>query len=913
MTVVAVSAGTATVTVTATDPGGASATQSFQVTVPNRAPEPRGSIPALTVEAGGEEAVDLGPYFTDPDGDALTYLAFSSASSVARVSVSASTVTVVAVSAGAATVTATAADPHGATATQSFEVTVPNRAPEPRGSIPALTVEAGEEEAVDLEPYFTDPDEDALEYSASSSSARVAAVSVSGKRLTVRAGRKGTATVTAMATDQDGASATQTFRVTVPNRAPEPRGSMPAVTVAAGRTATVDLEPYFTDPDGDALEYAASSSAAAVATASVSGRLVTVSGVARGSATVMVTATDAEGRSATQSFTVTVPNRAPVPAGTIPRQTLEEGGTGTLALATYFTDPDGDALDYSAVSSNTTVATVVGVTGATLTIRAVRSGTATVTVTARDPGRLTATQTFTVAVETGNQAPQPRGALTDRTVVEGSGVTVNLANAFTDPDGDALEYSAVSSITAVARVAVTGATLRVSGVAPGRATVTVTARDPGNLEATRAFGVTVTAAGAPDLVFSRVDPEAATAAAGTDVTVEFTIRNAGDRASPATGSKAYQSSDQTITTADRVIIDAIPVAALAPAATTTLRLPFGLPQQAPPGTVFYVGMCVDPVTGEQDTANNCSTAVTLTVASGVTRLTNNPGADGEPAWSPDGRKIAFVSDRDGNYDIYVMNADGSGVTQLTNDAIAARDPDWSPDATKVVFASVRDGNSEIYVMNADGSGAVNLTNHSADDSDPAWSPDGSRIAFSSVRDGNWEVYVMNADGTGVTNLTNHSAGDLHPAWSPDGTRVSFRTSRDGNSEIYVMNADGSGAVNLTNHSAQERNPPTWSPDGTKIAFDSDRDGNFELYVMNADGTGVTNLTNHSAHDAAPSWSPDGSRIAFVSLRDGNEEIYVMSVPASGNAAASQTGPKPGEADPKMTVRASLIPLGPARD
>ena len=942
VTVVAVSAGTAGVTVTATDPDGASATQSFQVTVPNRAPEPRDSIPALTVEAGEEEAVELGPYFTDPDGDALTYSASSSASRVARVSVSGGTVTVAAASAGTATVTATAADPHGATATQSFEVTVPNRAPQPRGSIPALTVEAGEEEAVDLEPYFTDPDGDALEYSASSSSARVAAVLVSGSTLTVRAARKGTATVTVTATDPGGATATQAFRLTVPNRAPVPRGSIPALTVAAGRTATVDARPYFTDPDGDALRYSASSSAQAVATARVAGRLVTVAGVAPGTATVTVTATDPEGGSATQSFTVTVPNRAPVPAGTIPGQTLKEGAAGTLALASYFTDPDGDALTFSAVSSNVATATVA-VTGATLTIRAVRSGTAAVTITARDPGGLTATQTFTVTVETGNRAPEPRGALPDRSVREGSAFRVNLANAFTDPDGDALTFSAASSNTAVATVSVlTGSTLRVAGVAAGSATVTVTARDPGNLEATRSFGVTVTSGGPPDLVFSRVDPNAATAAPGAEVSVEFTIRNDGARASATTDSRAYQSSDRTITTSDRVISDDIPVGALAPSATTTLRLRFALPPQIPPGTVLYVGMCVDPVAGEQDRANNCSTAVTLTVGVGganrppqalgtIPPQSVAPGqtvsVDVSPYFTdPNGDLLSYTAASanltvatasmvgslltvrgvaQGATTIIVTATDpgglpafqsvsvtvGASLVRLTNDGTTDVTPDWSPDGTKIAFASGRDGNSEIYVMDKDGSGFTRLTNDTGADWSPAWSPDGTKIAFNTNRDGTgYEIYVMDKDGGNLARLTsNNNSHDWYPDWSPDGTKIVFEADRVGapQPDIVVMNADGSAPTRLRNGRR-----PAWSPDGTKIAFIADNGGTVGIYVMNADGSGVTQLTNNG--DSDPAWSPDATRIAFASHRDLNHEIYVMNADGSGvtrltnNSAADQT-------------------------
>ena len=217
-------------------------------------------------------------------------------------------------------------------------------------------------------------------------------------------------------------------------------------------------------------------------------------------------------------------------------------------------------------------------------------------------------------------------------------------------------------------------------------------------------------------------------------------------------------------------------------------------------------------------------------------------------------RIAFSSHRDGNREIYVMNADGSGVTRLTNNSAEDGSPAWSPDGRRIAFYSLRDGNYEIYVMNADGSGVTRLTNNSADDVTPAWSPDGRRIAFTSLRDGNYEIYVMNADGSGQSRLTSNSAAAVYPAWSPDGRRIAFYSLRDGNYEIYVMNADGSSVTRLTNNSAGDFNPD-WSPDGNRIAFDSSRDGNREIYVMNADGSGVTRLTNNSVVDYDPAWSP----------------------------------------------------------
>ncbi len=260
--------------------------------------------------------------------------------------------------------------------------------------------------------------------------------------------------------------------------------------------------------------------------------------------------------------------------------------------------------------------------------------------------------------------------------------------------------------------------------------------------------------------------------------------------------------------------------------------------------------------------------------------TVRPASDGRPAWSPDGTRLAFQSDRSGNWEIYVLQADGSKGIRLTNHADADMAPAWSPEGKRLAFQSDRGGGWNLYTMNAaDGTEVTRL----ADGEEPAWSPDGKRLALVVRSDGNTEIYVVNADGNGLSRLTENVAGDEHPTWSPDGTRLAFASERDGNWEIYVMNADGTGVSRLTDHPAADRSP-AWSPSEEAIAFVSERDGNAEIYRMNIEGGSLRRLTEEPAEDRDPAWSPDGTRLAFTSERDGDAEIYLM------NADGSQPAP-----------------------
>jgi len=275
-----------------------------------------------------------------------------------------------------------------------------------------------------------------------------------------------------------------------------------------------------------------------------------------------------------------------------------------------------------------------------------------------------------------------------------------------------------------------------------------------------------------------------------------------------------------------------------------------------------------------------------------TVLASVPSQVASPAGSfPGTKQIAYVSKNKGTIYRNIFTAPENGMdtpVQLTRYEHDNVDPAWSPDGRQIAFSSKRDGDFEIFIMDADGNNQVQLTANSASDGAPAWSPDGKNIAFHSWRDNDWEIYTFSSeDGWNEqTRLTDSEKQDTNPCWSPDGKQIAFMSMRDGNWEIYRMNADGSGQVNLTNTPTDEGSP-VWSPDGQYIAFDSMRDNNWDIYRMDADGGNQINLTNDPGADYTPSWSPDGKQIAFMSTRDGNKEIYIMNADGSNQTNFTQ--------------------------
>ena len=251
--------------------------------------------------------------------------------------------------------------------------------------------------------------------------------------------------------------------------------------------------------------------------------------------------------------------------------------------------------------------------------------------------------------------------------------------------------------------------------------------------------------------------------------------------------------------------------------------------------------------------------------------------------------IAFVTDRDGpdaigdfgNQEIYTMNPDGSEQRRLTHEKAADNSPTFSPDGKRIAFGSQRSGGFEIFVMNADGSDQKQLTHFTALGRGaiaPAWSPDGRRIAFV-TRISPIAIYVMNVDGTGVTKVSDDGGGASNPAWSPDGRKIAFNSRRTGKPQLYLMDADGGNSRRLTSDDAADR-LPAWSPDGKLIAFESDRGGEFKIYVMNADGSEQHRVSSQPGADGHPAWSPDGKHIVFHKTVLGHGQVYVMDADGS---------------------------------
>jgi len=242
-------------------------------------------------------------------------------------------------------------------------------------------------------------------------------------------------------------------------------------------------------------------------------------------------------------------------------------------------------------------------------------------------------------------------------------------------------------------------------------------------------------------------------------------------------------------------------------------------------------------------------------------------------------QIAFVSTRDGNKEVYLMDYDGSNQRRVTFHRTLTLMPAWSPDNERLVYTSFARGPSDLYVINRRGGGRIRLHTGVNLNSSPAFSPDGREIAFVGSVRGNPDIYLIRDDGSNVRRLTSANSIESTPSWSPTGREMAFTSSRNGTPQIYVMDAEGAN-VRRISFDGDWNDDAVWSPSGELLAYTSRVNGRFQLRIMNL-VTQESRIIAGEGSNEQPSWSPDGRSLAFMSNRSGAWQIYRIGADGAG--------------------------------
>jgi TolB protein len=237
-----------------------------------------------------------------------------------------------------------------------------------------------------------------------------------------------------------------------------------------------------------------------------------------------------------------------------------------------------------------------------------------------------------------------------------------------------------------------------------------------------------------------------------------------------------------------------------------------------------------------------------------TQVTSHRSIVLSPAWSPDGKKLLYTSYKSGNPDVYMKDLFAGQETRISHYRGINLAADWSPDGGKIVLTLSEDnGNSDIYLITPQGEKLRRLTKEWSNDVSPCWSPNGREIAFVSNRAGNPQIYILDLQTEKVRRLTFAGSYNTSPAWSPRGDRIAYASMAGSTFSICTINADGSDPRQLTDAGSCES--PAWSPDGRQVVFSSSRSGKKKIFIMLADGSGVRQVTGGEGNDTNPSWSP----------------------------------------------------------